>query len=54
MSAYEYLDTQYLISRLLTFLPEINIRASNPIEFDFAKGLLSHYYVMKPEDYETL
>jgi len=54
MSAYEYLDNDYLISRLLTFLPEINIRVSNPIEFDFAKGLLSHYYVMRPEDYETL
>lgn len=54
MSAYEYLDNQYLISRLVAFLPSINIRVSDPIEFDFAKGLLSHYYVMKPEDYETL
>jgi len=54
MSAYEYLDNQYLILRLVAFLPSINIRVSNPIEFDFAKGLLSHYYVMKPEDYETL
>jgi transketolase len=52
MSAYEYLDTEYLINRLTTFLPTINIRKSDPVEFSFAKGLLTHYYVMKPGDYQ--
>jgi transketolase len=54
MSAYEYLDKEYLINRLKSFLPTINIRDSNPVEYDFAKGLLTHYYVLKPEDYSKL
>jgi len=51
MSAYEYLDVPYLVERLKTFLPSINLRISKPVEFNFAKGLLTHYYVMKGEDY---
>ena len=54
MSAYEYLDTDYLIKRLVAFLPRIHIRLSEPTRFAFASGLLTHYYVMKPEDYQTL
>jgi transketolase len=53
MSAYDYLDTEYLINRLTTFLPTINIRKSDPLELSFAKGLLTHYYVMKPGDYQV-
>ena len=51
MSAYEYLDVPYLVERLKTFLPSINLRVSDPAEFTFAKGLLTHYYVMKSGDY---
>jgi transketolase len=54
MSAYEYLDIDYLVARLKSFMPNINIRISQPPEFDFAKGLLTHYYVIKPEDYAKL
>jgi len=54
MSAYEYLDTDYLVKRLVSFLPRIHIRLSEPKSFTFAQGLLTHYYVMKPEDYNTL
>lgn len=54
MTAYEYIDTDYLEQRLKTFLPTINIRTSAPTEFPFAKGLLTHYYPLKPEDYESL
>jgi transketolase len=53
MSAYEYLDVEYLSTRLQSFLPRINLRISEPVEFSFAKGLLTHYYVMKPGDYQT-
>jgi transketolase len=53
MSAYEYLDVEYLSTRLLSFLPGINLRISDPVEFSFAKGLLTHYYVMKPGDYQV-
>ena len=51
MSAYDYVDVDYLISRLKAFLPSINIRMSDPPEFSFATGLLTHYYVMKGGDY---
>lgn len=54
MSAYEHLDVEYLTRRLRSFLPTINIRVSEPTDLPFAKGLLSHYYVMKPEDYAKL
>jgi len=53
MSAYEYLDVEYLSTRLQSFLPRINLRVSDPVEFNFAKGLLTHYYVMKPGDYQV-
>jgi len=53
MSAYEYLDVEYLSTRLQSFLPRINLRVSDPVEFSFAKGLLTHYYVMKPGDYQV-
>ena len=53
MSAYEYLNVDYLIERLKAFLPRINIRLSDPVEFSFATGLLTHYYVMKPGDYQV-
>lgn len=52
MSAYDHLDVDYLVDRLTTFLPSINIRKSSPVSFSFAEGLLTHYYVMKPGDYQ--
>ena len=54
MSAYEYLDKNYLINRLKTFLPNIKIRDSEPLTFEFATGLLTHYYVLKDEDYKRI
>jgi len=54
MSAYEYLDVEYLIKRLIAFHPAINIRISDPNLLPFAQGLLGHYYVIKPEDYQSI
>lgn len=54
MSAYDYIDVDYLITRLKAFLPSINIRYSAATEFTFAKGLLTHYYVLKSHDYESI
>lgn len=53
MSAYDFVDVEYLVARLKAFLPSINIRLSQPVEFSFASGLLTHYYVMKPGDYKV-
>lgn len=54
MGAYDYIDTDNLKNRLKSFLPNINIRESSVPDYGFAKGLLSHYYVLKPEDYEKI
>lgn len=52
--AYGAIDQDLLAKRLAAFLPRINIRRSQAPEWSFAKGLLTHYYVLKPEDYEQL
>jgi transketolase len=54
MMAYDYLDSQYLINRLRAFLPDINIRLTKIPDWPFANGILTHYYVLKPEDYNLL
>ena len=54
MIAYDFIDKEYLIRRLKSFLPEINIRETEPPELPGASGILTHYYVLKQEDYEKL
>ena len=54
MGAYDMIDTITLSHRLVAFLPRINVRFSNPPVWPFAKELLTHYYVLKPSDYEAL
>jgi hypothetical protein len=52
LGAYDPIDQGTLISRLCVFLPTINIKMSMPFKWPFAEDLLTHYYVLKPEDYE--
>lgn len=54
MIAYDMIDRDYISSRLKSFLPRINIRNTEPPNWPFAKGILTHYYVLKPEDYQQL
>jgi transketolase len=54
MGAYDMIDTITLSHRLVAFLPRINVRFSSPPNWPFAKELLTHYYVLKSEDYEAL
>jgi transketolase len=54
MGAYDMVDTITLSHRLVAFLPRINVRFSDPPVWPFAKELLTHYYVLKPEDYEAI
>jgi transketolase len=54
MGAYDDIERNTLEMRLRAFLPRINIRHSEPTSFTFANGLLTHYYVLKPEDYQEL
>jgi len=54
MIAYDHIDRNYIISRLKAFHPNINIRNTTPPEWSFAKSILTHYYVLKAEDYSSL
>lgn len=54
LGAYDPIDIEKLSLRLRSFLPRINIRISQVPEWAFASGLLTHYYVLKPQDYEQL
>ena len=54
MIAYDMIDRDYINTRLRAFLPSINIRNTEPPKWEFAEGVLTHYYVLKPEDYESL
>lgn len=54
MIAYDLIDRDYLCQRLQAFLPGIHIRHTQPPEWPWAQGILTHYYVLKPQDYERL
>jgi transketolase len=54
MIAYDFIDKEYIMNRLRAFLPRINIRETEPPKWPWAEGILTHYYVLKPEDYEQL
>lgn len=54
LGAYDAINVDYLVRRLQSFLPRINIRISNPYKWSFAQDLLTHYYVLKPEDYAEI
>lgn len=54
MGAYDMIDADLLTRRLQAFLPRINIRTSEPTEFEFASGLKTHYHTMSQQDYESI
>lgn len=54
MIAYDMIDKEYIKRRLLSFLPSINIRDTEPPNWPWAKEVLTHYYVLKPQDYKIL
>jgi len=54
MGAYDMIDSITLSQRLVAFMPRINIRYSYPPEWSFAKELLTHYYVLKEQDYQEI
>lgn len=50
-AAYDAVDEDYLVRRLKSFLPRINIRYTKVNEFSFLKGLNAHYHIMSEQDY---
>jgi transketolase len=54
MTACDYVDHRIVAQRLITFYPDIQIRFTKPPNWDFASGILTHYYVLTEEDYEKI
>ena len=54
MIAYDFIDKDYLCNRLKAFMPDIRIRFTDVPKWPWAEGILTHYYVLKPEDYQKL
>jgi len=52
-SAYDKVDIKYLVDRLKTFLPNINIEYTNVNQYPFLRGLNAHYHIMSEEDYKS-
>ena len=50
--AYDCIDAPYLISRLKSFYPEINIIKTSVSQYPFLRGINAHYHIMSQEDYE--
>jgi transketolase len=53
-AAYDKIDSEYLSKRLLTFLPNINLRYTSVNQYPFLKGINAHYHVMSEEDYKSI
>ena len=52
--AYDTLDTGYLVRRLKSFLPRINLHFTDVNQASFLNGLNAHYHIMSEEDYKSL
>ena len=52
--AYDEIDVDYLCRRYQSFLPDIEIRITKPPVLGPAQGILTHYYVLKEEDYKQI
>lgn len=49
--AYDTIDKEYLIRRLHSFLPSINIIKTTVAHYSFLNGLNAHYHIMSEKDY---
>ena len=52
-AAYDKVDVNYLVDRLKSFLPEINIRYTSVNQYPFLRGLNAHYHIMSEKDYKS-
>lgn len=53
-AAYDKIDSKYLSDRLLTFLPNINLRYTSVNQYPFLKGINAHYHIMSEEEYKSI
>lgn len=53
-AAYKSVDEDYLVDRLITFLPDIKVHQTMVEQYSFLKGLNAHYHVMSEENYQEV
>jgi transketolase len=53
-TAYDKIDTEYLSKRLISFLPNINLRFTSVNQYPFLKGINAHYHAMSDNDYKSI
>jgi len=53
-AAYDKIDIEYLSKRLVSFLPNINLRYTSVNQYPFLKGINAHYHIMSEEDYKSI
>lgn len=53
-AAYDKVDSEYLTTRLKSFLPNINLHYTSVNQTPFLKGLNAHYHIMSETDYKSL
>lgn len=51
--AYNKIDKTYLVNRLKSFLPDINIHYTNT-NISFLQGINGHYHIMNKQNYEEI
>ena len=51
-AAYDTVDVDYLVKRLVAFHPRISLCFTSVEEFPFLRGLNAHYHIMNEQDYE--
>lgn len=49
--AYDKINKSYLVKRLQSFLPDINVEYTSVEQLSFLNGLNAHYHIMSEEDY---
>lgn len=52
--AYKEVDQSYISNRLISFLPNINLRYTTVEQYSFLKGLNAHYHVMNEDNYKEV
>ena len=53
-AAYKTVNKNYLVDRLITFLPDIKIHNTTVEQYSFLKGLNAHYHVMNEDNYNEV
>jgi len=52
LCAYKEVDIDYITTRLIAFLPKIQLRYTTVEQYPFLKGLNAHYHIMSEDNFK--